>query len=631
MSSSDENNRFFAMAIQLSLLSKEQSDSLEAETRELGQNPFELLSEKGLLSAVQLDILQTMLAPEKIVPGYKILDVVGLGGMGVIYRARQLMLNREVALKTILRSQVGAPHVARRFQQEAQAVARLQHPHIVTAYDFGERDGRFYFAMELVDGVNADQYLKQQGPLEESIALAITLQAVSGLAQAHEQNIIHRDIKPANLLLTNPPKGYPLPDNVPLVKIADFGLAFLTEQGEDRTRLTSLNSAIGSPNYLAPEQLESDGADCRVDIYALGATLYHFLAGEAPFKANSLNQILSLKLSGKLMSLSELNAKVSSETVSLVEHMMASDPEKRISDYGELWKQVSQLLDRTATGGMTGNTVLSHNNITTKMTSTSKDNDFDKTVLVSDTTISGEVSATGRGKPLTWVKLGLLAALLILIGGGGYAWMQASRVPPRPQLESGPGVNLFTGVNLSGWKLLEGQVSPGEGEEGERYLVVDDESAAQIDLCQRLISLLVDSEDCPENYVTELQIELVDSDSVTIGFASSTDGAEWGIRLTPTQAELVKSDNGSIPNGKEQALFSMAIDTQGLNSVKLMRDREYWFLFLNGSQIAWVPLDETIQDGTSILKLSSAGGAAYFSDLKVFSMRERRNENAIIE
>src|SRR5262249_41597367 len=153
-----------------------------------------------------------------------------------------------------------------RFEQEARAIGRMQHPHIVSAYDFGRHAGRLYLAMEFVEGENLDQFIVRRGPLDEATAWGLARQAVAGLAHASRLGIVHRDVKPANLLLVTAEPGLGLAAGLPLVKITDFGLAFLTEEADSRTRLTSTNAAVGSPHYMAPEQLSGELVDHRADI-----------------------------------------------------------------------------------------------------------------------------------------------------------------------------------------------------------------------------------------------------------------------------------------------------------------------------------------------------------------------------
>ena len=137
-----------------------------------------------------------------------------------------------------------------RFEQEALAVARLRHPNIVAAYDFGRHQGRLYFVMELIEGIDVEKTIEQEGPLDERVAWKLVRQAAAGLSHAASAGIIHRDIKPANLLLVEPPSGFELPGGLKMVKITDFGLAFLSRDVDVKTRLTQQNTAIGSPHYL---------------------------------------------------------------------------------------------------------------------------------------------------------------------------------------------------------------------------------------------------------------------------------------------------------------------------------------------------------------------------------------------
>ena len=212
----------------------------------------------------------------------EILASIGQGGMGAVYKARQKQLNRVVALK-ILPPDIGSePAFAERFAREAQALAQLNHPGIVTLYEFGQADGLFYFLMEFVDGVNLRRLL-QNGRVSPREALAIVPQICDALQFAHDQGVVHRDIKPENILL----------DRRGRVKVADFGLAKLVGTGNEPTlsaagspgALTESGKIMGTPSYMAPEQVEHPAeVDHRADIYALGVVLYQMLTGELPGK-----------------------------------------------------------------------------------------------------------------------------------------------------------------------------------------------------------------------------------------------------------------------------------------------------------------------------------------------------------
>ncbi len=203
-------------------------------------------------------------------PQLEIIELLGAGGMGMVYKARQVTLDRLVALK-ILPPQAGDPSFAERFTREARALAKLSHPNIVGIYDFGQANGLYYFLMEYVDGVNLRQMLRANR-LAPREALAIIPQVCDALQYAHDQGIVHRDIKPENLLV----------DRKGRVHIADFGLAKIVGGSAD-VRLTQTQHVMGTPHYMAPEQFEKPTAvDHRADIYSLGVVLYEMLTGELP-------------------------------------------------------------------------------------------------------------------------------------------------------------------------------------------------------------------------------------------------------------------------------------------------------------------------------------------------------------
>jgi serine/threonine protein kinase len=228
------------------------------------------------------------LAP--LFPQLEILELIGMGGMGAVYKARQKELERVVALKILPPGIGDDPAFAERFTREARALAKLNHPGIVTLYEFGKADGLYFFLMEFVDGMNLRQLL-YAGRISPREALAIVPQICDALQFAHDQGIVHRDIKPENILL----------DRRGRVKVADFGLAKIIEGGDTSPRrpgddgrtagpavptaLTGSGKVMGTPNYMAPEQKEQpDTVDNRADIYALGVVFYQMLTGELPGK-----------------------------------------------------------------------------------------------------------------------------------------------------------------------------------------------------------------------------------------------------------------------------------------------------------------------------------------------------------
>lgn len=221
-------------------------------------------------------------------PQFEIIELIGQGGMGAVYKVRQPQLDRSVALKILTRSTVEDPRFAERFRREAQALARLSHPSIVTVHDFGQAGPFFYLLMELVDGVNLRQAMKA-GRFTRKQALAIVPPICEALQYAHDHGIVHRDIKPENLLL----------DKSGRIKIADFGIARLMELPDLSPEAIANNppgltqdTAIGTPQYMAPEQIHDPSqVDHRADIYSLGVVLYELLTGELPtHKLEPLNR-----------------------------------------------------------------------------------------------------------------------------------------------------------------------------------------------------------------------------------------------------------------------------------------------------------------------------------------------------
>ncbi len=210
------------------------------------------------------------LAP--LFPQLEILELLGQGGMGAVYKARQPRLDRIVALKILPRQAGADPSFAERFSREARALARLSHPSIVTMHDFGDVNGMYYFIMEYVDGANLRQLIYSRSLAPEK-ALAIVPQICEALQFAHDEGIVHRDIKPENVLV----------DRRGRVKIADFGLAKLLGNSPADVMLTRTQQVMGTPHYMAPEQIERPlQVDHRADIYSLGVVFYEMLTGELP-------------------------------------------------------------------------------------------------------------------------------------------------------------------------------------------------------------------------------------------------------------------------------------------------------------------------------------------------------------
>jgi serine/threonine-protein kinase len=213
---------------------------------------------------------------------YQIVCELGKGAMGVVYRARDPMINREVALKTIpLAAEFEGEELEQarlKFFREAEAAGRLSHPHIVTIYDAGEHDGTAYIAMELLRGVHLVDYTDPARLLPPAIAIEVVARLAGALHYAHEQSVVHRDIKPANIMF-DAPSGE--------LKITDFGIARITDSGRTRTGIV-----LGTPSFMSPEQLQGRPVTGRSDLFSLAVTLYQMLTGQLPFRADSMPTLM---------------------------------------------------------------------------------------------------------------------------------------------------------------------------------------------------------------------------------------------------------------------------------------------------------------------------------------------------
>jgi serine/threonine protein kinase len=205
----------------------------------------------------------------RVVSHYKIIEKLGGGGMGVVYKAEDMKLKRAVALKFLLPHALGTPDEKTRFVREAQAAAALDHPNICTVHEINEIDEESFIVMSYLDGQSLQQKI-EAGPLKLSEAVNIAVEIARGLKEAHNNNIVHRDIKSANIMLTN--NGQ--------VKITDFGLAKLAEG----TQVTQPGMSVGTVAYMSPEQARGEATDHRTDIWALGVLLYEMIAGRLPFR-----------------------------------------------------------------------------------------------------------------------------------------------------------------------------------------------------------------------------------------------------------------------------------------------------------------------------------------------------------
>lgn len=259
----------------------------------------------------------------KNVDGYVIEKLIGKGGMGSIYKARDTMLDRLVAIKVLSEAVVDDPDTIKRFEREAKIVAEINHPNIAQVYRIGEIEGAPYYAMELIDGKSLSDILTERGRLGGTKCIDYMIQVAKGLKAAAEHMVIHRDIKPANIMLRK--------DGI--IKVVDFGIAKVFR---DDTFKTTTGMVLGTPRYMAPEQGQGRPVDSRSDIYSLGATFYHLLTGMPPFEADNPIKLITKHMSEPLRDMTQFNPNIPPRLCTAIYTMMAKAPSERIQDYTQL-------------------------------------------------------------------------------------------------------------------------------------------------------------------------------------------------------------------------------------------------------------------------------------------------------
>lgn len=350
---------------------------------------------------------------------------LGQGGMGEVYLARQVSLDRPVALKVLRREWASNPTYMARFESEAWAAAKLNHPNIVHIYSLGGLDDLRFIAMEYVEGTNLREYIKKKGVPDLPLALAVMRQSGLAVGAAGEAGLIHRDIKPENLLMTR--KGQ--------IKVADFGLAQLPEA--NRLHLTAPGMSLGTPMYMSPEQVQGKDVDHRSDLYSLGVTFYHMLAGVPPFHAETAIALALKHVSEKPPSLAKHRPDLPRPLVALVMKLMAKSPDDRYASAGEMLKDLSRVKEslQAAASGVAPTLA-------------------DTQVGVASGTESEDFPDDGppSWRPSGWgITVTVMASLLV---GAGLGWTQRS-------LDllsvSAPSADVPPGVWLANWSAIPKQ------------------------------------------------------------------------------------------------------------------------------------------------------------------------------
>lgn len=281
-----------------------------------------MIAAKALTESQARRLYQEVAVPQgKLeIPGYQILDRLGKGSMGIVYKAKQTSVDRIVAVKVLLDQLSQNKEFIKRFDREAKIAAKLSHNNIVNAIDAGEVNGNYYFVMEYVEGDTIKDFLEKGRVFDEPMALKIILAVAEALKHAHSRGLIHRDIKPENVILTKDGN----------VKLADLGLARLTS--DEKWAMAEAGMAIGTPYYISPEQVRGQvDVDIRSDIYSLGATLYHMVTGQVPYSGETPTEVMKKHVdkNAHLTPPDHINTTLSSGLGIVVETMMAKNREER--------------------------------------------------------------------------------------------------------------------------------------------------------------------------------------------------------------------------------------------------------------------------------------------------------------
>ncbi len=517
---------------------------------------------------------RTAVTSVEVIPGYELQASIGRGGFGEVFQARQIRLDRVVALKVVGLDRVGDPAAAARFELEAVTLGRLNHPNVVPLYDFGRTETQMYLAMECLEGEDLSGLLARVGRLDERTAWGIARQAAAGLAHAAAVGVVHRDVKPANLFLVAPPAGVELPPGVPMVKVTDFGLArakWSVDPGAQQR--TAPGVMLGTPAYMAPEQQRGEPVDERADIYALGATVCHALLGRPPFEGRTVWALMARKLENTPRGLpigSEASAR-------LVAAMTEADPAKRLASYDILIRRIDELLATPTLG-----------------------------------------QPTRRRRP----RLALAALTAAAVAAAAAVPMtRGVRAVPAAGVSSyvtaGESVSLFQGDSLERWSSV-----PGYG--GRRGLERDDEKTAVLSLTGGSRLTFPTS----AAYRLRVGLDLHDATSAELqfGFAppgphgpaprlalhiSRADGVQFGRRV---------GDRGPLQSAGGVAPFpTLAPDRRPYVEVRVERTPGWWEVAFDGRVAGRVPDGDTISFGE--LRLLIDGGAARVDMVEIDRLR----------
>ena len=584
------SDAFLAAAVQHDFIRPIEIDRIQSYAKSKDIHPSDAALSLAVLATSEVDAIKMLLKPRNLLSGYELTHLVGYGAGGMVFAAEQLALGRSVAVKTISPSVKISNSVAR-LQREALSIARLKHPNIVSVYDSGFANGRFCIAMELVEGGSLADRLTDRGPLSEQATWLIARQIAAALQHANEEGIIHRDIKPGNILLSDPPAGIQLPSGVPFVKVADFGLALEHENAD--TQLTATGTGLGTPAYVAPEQIDDSHVDLRADVYAIGATVFHMLTGSEPYAHTSPAQIISQKLVGDDSWRDKISEGFTPETRQLFHDLTSANADRRISNYEELIDRIDEaLLFASTTTPDIVSTDLG------EIPSSSQD-----THAITRT--FARLKKPRPNKKRTWVWAASAVAILLGISFGVRNWVQTS---PTSKVAM---------VAVSEWKpaglptpLFNGQSVPRFGKTGFwQPTVAADGSRVLTGHAPSRLDLPIAIQDTQHSRL-RLAINLKSDDQVLL--STSREGQPFDfLQLTSSEAIHLRPDqeDTKIEFPERQAEVSF-------QRLELYRFESKLAIVLNGKR-----LPDLYFDGTSQITLRCVSGKPEFADIDLGRMQ----------
>jgi serine/threonine protein kinase len=350
---------------------------------------------------------KTTIPPEKdpmigkVVEGrYRIIEQLGEGGMGVVYTAEHVEIEKRVALKVLRDDFSKRPEVVERFRQEARAASKIGHANIVDVTDFGQlEEGGVYFVMEYLEGIGLSELIEEK-PIEITRAIPIIRQIAHALMAAHEKGIIHRDLKPENIFLVEREEGRDY------VKILDFGIAKISDRDSEGERLTKTGMIFGTPEYMSPEQASGKKTDKRVDIYALGCIMFEMFTGNVPFDGESFMAVLTQHMFEDVPKIEEMNPKttVTEPVKKVVYKAMAKEASDRYRDMRELEEDLDRALEGISPEGNWGE-------------SAGLDSESEKGKPGTEIDWSNTVSVDGKEKRKGLVIASIVVVVFIIAGG----------------------------------------------------------------------------------------------------------------------------------------------------------------------------------------------------------------------